>query len=60
MAKKRRKEKSAAIITIRKPGKMSAQGRRDIAKWLRMHAAYLIKHGEKYTGGRFIGRYLYA
>ncbi len=54
------KEKSAAIITIKAPGKMTAKGRRDIAKWLRRHADMLLKDGKNYTEGRFTGRYLYA
>lgn len=53
------KEKSAAILTIKHPGKMSAKGRREIAAWLRRHASMLVKHGKEYTDGRFIGRYLY-
>lgn len=54
-----RKEKSAAIVTIRGPGKMTKRGRRDIAMWLRRHAAHLLKHGEQYTEGRFTGRFIY-
>ena len=57
---KKREVKSAAIVTIQAPGKMSDKGRRDIAKWLRMHANYLLRHGKEYTKGRFTGRYLYG
>lgn len=57
---KRAKEKSAAVITIKAPGKMSKKGRREIAAWLRRHASMLVKDGDKYTDGRFTGRYLYA
>jgi hypothetical protein len=51
--------KSAAIITIKAPGKMTKAGRKDIAAWLRRHASMLLKHGEQYTDGRFTGRYLH-
>lgn len=50
---------TAAIVTIRGPGKMSKRGRRDIAKWLRHHAECLLKYGDEYTEGRFTGRYMY-
>jgi hypothetical protein len=56
---KRKPAQSAAIITIKSPGKMSPRGRRDIAKWLRMHAAHILKHGKDYTEGKFTGRYIY-
>ena len=52
-------EKSAAVITIKSPGKMTARGRRDIAGWLRRHADHLLKHGKDYTDGRFTGRFIY-
>lgn len=51
--------KTAAIITIHKPGKMSREGRRSIARWLKRHAEMLVKEGKNYTEGRFTGRYLY-
>ena len=54
-----RAEKSAAVVTIHGAGRMTARGRRDIAGWLRRHAAWLMKHGGEYTRGRFVGRYLY-
>ena len=53
-------EKSAAIITIKSPGKMTKRGRRDIAEWLRRHATWLLKHGDEYTNGRFAGRFIYT
>lgn len=55
----KRKEKSAAIITIISPGKMTKRGRKDIAAWLQRHAKMLVKDGDKYTEGRFIGRFMY-
>jgi hypothetical protein len=54
------KEKSAAIITLKAPGKMSKKGRKDIAAWLRRHALMLVKDGDKYTDGRFTGRYIHS
>lgn len=64
MAKKRKttttKEKSAAIVTIHAPGKMTKRGRKNIATWLRRHALMLLKDGDKYTEGRFTGRYIYT
>lgn len=57
--KKRPKQKSAAVVSIFGASRMTAQGRRRIAAWLRRHAAMLVKDGPKYTHGRFTGRYLY-
>lgn len=54
------KEESCAVITIKRPGLMTAKGRRDIAAWLRRHADMLVKEGKNYTEGRFTGRYLVA
>lgn len=58
--RKSRKERTAAIITIHGPGKMTKRGRRDIVNWLRRHAAMLAKDGDKYTEGRFTGRFIYV
>lgn len=52
--------KSAAILTIKEPGKMHAKGRRTLADWLRAQATMLIKEGKNYTEGRFTARYLYS
>ena len=57
---KPKKAKSAAIITIKAPSKMTKRGRRDIAGWLRKHADRLTRHGDEYTDGRFTGRYIYT
>lgn len=60
MAKRRQgKEKSAAIVTIRDADKMTKRGRRQIAMWLRQHAAWLEACGHEYSA-RFTGRYLYS
>lgn len=53
------KRQSAAILTIKSPGKMTAAGRKSIAAWLRRHAQTLLKYGDQYTEGRFVGRYDY-
>lgn len=54
-----RKIKSAAVITIKAPGKMTKAGRKNIAAWLRKHASMLLRHGEQYTDGRFTGRFIH-
>ena len=61
MAKKpKRRDKSAAVITIKSPSRMTKRGRKDIADWLRRHATMLVKDGDKYTNGRFTGRFIYT
>lgn len=59
-ARKSRKERSAAVVTIKAPGRMTARGRRDIATWLRQQAAHLLRHGKDYTEGTFRGRFIYT
>lgn len=58
--KQKAKMKSAVVVTIHGPGRMTKRGRRDIADWLRRHAAMLLKDGDNYTGGRFTGRFMYG
>lgn len=53
-----KKDKSAAVVTIKGAQRMTPKGRREIAAWLRMHASYLVQHGHEYSP-RFTGRYLY-
>jgi hypothetical protein len=53
-----RKEKSAAIVTIKDAPKMSRKGRKDIASWLRRQATFLEKHADQFAG-RFTARYIY-
>ena len=55
----KRKQPAAAIITMHRAGEMTKRGRRDIAAWLRRHAAHLERHGGKYSR-RFTGRFLYV
>lgn len=55
----RMKTQSAAIVTIKSPGRMSKKGRTDIASWLRRQADMLTRMGDKYTEGRFTARYIY-
>jgi len=52
------KLESAAIVTIRDAAEMTAEGRKAIADWLRMHAKMLLQHGGDYSKV-FRGRYLY-
>ena len=51
------KEKSAAIVTIKEPDRLTKKGRQDIAKWLRQTARYL--ETDKLCGPTFRSRYLY-
>lgn len=56
----KKQPKCAAILTIKKPGAMSEQGRKDIADWLRQHAKNLLKYGKDYNDkGDFRGKYFY-
>ncbi len=50
---------TAAILTIKKPGTMTKQGRKDIADWLRRAASDLVKLGDQYTKTKFTARYYY-
>ena len=52
------KEKSAAILTIKGAAKMSPEGRRAIAQWIKKQADALVKDGLLYSG-KFTARYLY-
>jgi acetylglutamate kinase len=55
---KGRKLKAAAIITLRDADKMSNEGRKEVAAWMRETAKSLVKDGNVYSGEiRF--RYLY-
>ncbi len=42
---RKRKDKPIATLVISGPGTMTPEGRKDIANWLRLHAADLIRHG---------------
>lgn len=47
-----------ASVTIQKPGRMTAEERKEIAAWLRERAANLLKYGSKYSNtGPFRARY---
>lgn len=59
MKKTPRKEKSAAVLTVRMADEMTPKGRREVAAWLRRQAAMLVKEGPNYAK-RYTGRYLYA
>jgi hypothetical protein len=46
---KKKKVKTAAILTIYDADKMTEKGRKEIADWLRRQAKDLIKYGWQYT-----------
>jgi hypothetical protein len=57
-SQKKRKLKVAAVITIRNADKMSKEGRKEVADWLKETAKSLVKDGHLYSGEiRF--RYMY-
>ena len=49
---------AAAVVTIHGAGRMTPEGRKAIAAWLREHAKALLKDGARYTEGRYTGRYI--
>lgn len=53
-----RSERSAVILTVKDAPKMTRQGRKNIASWLRRQARFLEEHGPEFAG-RFTARYLY-
>jgi hypothetical protein len=54
------KTKTAATLTVKAPGEMTEQGRRDIATWLRRQATHLVRSGRWYSKrGRFTARFGY-
>ena len=55
---KSKKEKSAAVVTIRDAADMTPKGRKEVARWLRRQAAFLEKYSEQLSS-RFTARYLY-
>lgn len=54
-----KKERSAAIVTIKDADRMTPKGRREIAAWLRRQAGFLTKHGDNFAG-LFRARYIYT
>ena len=52
--------KTAAVLTVHAPGKMSVTGRKAIAKWLRKQADTLAEYGGAYGDGRYRARYLFT
>lgn len=52
--------KSAALLTIKKPGALSPAGRKEIVAWLRKQATNLSKYGKIYNDtGNFTARFGY-
>lgn len=54
----RKKDKSAAVVTIKDAGKMTKKGRREVAAWLRKTAETLTKYGDE-LAPTFRARYIY-
>jgi hypothetical protein len=51
-------EKYAARLTIYNAADMTAQGKKDIANWLRKQAEFLLKDGDNFSK-RFTAKYYY-
>ncbi|MDD5458359.1 MAG: hypothetical protein WC554_15105 [Clostridia bacterium] len=47
--KKKESAGTAAVLTIRDAGKMTLDGRKQIAQWLRKQAKDLITYGDRYA-----------
>lgn len=56
--KRKRTEKSAAIVTIKDAPKMTKKGRREVAAWLRKTAETLLEYGDE-LAPTFRARYIY-
>lgn len=52
-------DKTAATITINRPGEMNSRGRRAVATWIRKTAEDFERYGKDYTDKQFRARYLY-
>lgn len=52
-------DKTAASFFVYDADKMTDEGRRHIATWLRQQANFLVKHGHDYAP-KFRARYMYA
>jgi hypothetical protein len=50
-------EKSIAVLTIKEAGRMTAEGREELAEWLRAQADAVVAEGEQYAD-RFRARLL--
>ena len=51
-------ERSAAILTVKDAPRMTQEGRKAIAAWLRKQAGFIETHGTE-LATRFRARYLY-
>lgn len=52
-------DRSAAIVTVKDADRMSVDGRKDIARWLRRQAGFLEKYGSEFAG-TFRARYIFV
>jgi len=50
-------EKSIAVLTIKEAGRMTAEGREELAEWLRAQADGVLAEGNNYAD-RFRARFL--
>ena len=51
-------DKTAAIVTINDASKMTPEGRKEVAKWLRRQGRWLEEYGDQMSH-RCIARYVY-
>ena len=51
--------KNVAILTIHDAGKMTPEGRKDVAKWIRGQAKWLEDYGDQ-MAARCTARYIYV
>lgn len=52
-----KKEKAAAILTIRDASKMTPKGRKEIARWIRRQTKFFLKNPNQ-LASRFTARYI--
>jgi len=50
-------EKTVAVLTIKEAGRMTAEGREELAEWLRAQADGVLAEGNNYAD-RFRARFL--
>jgi hypothetical protein len=58
MAKKKKKLKAAAVLTIKDAANFSADGKRRIVAWLKQQIGFISKHNRE-LAPTFRARYLY-
>ena len=53
------KERTAAVLTIRAPERMTKRGRKAIAGWLKRQARHFIARGDRYAKN-YKAKYIYT